>query len=223
MHRFTFTSIALLAVFFFTLVNTTFAQPYPPPPPSYGYGYGYGNYGASTAAGSAASGMANVIQAQGQTNLNNSMAAINLEQARSQNIQNKNASVNAYWDRRSTYDQHMAEQNYAEAQKRDAYFAKTLLKPLDAQQFDATTGKIGWPILCREADFQDYRDVLDKTFGKLGGSGVVSIEEYTTASKTIKEFRAAITAKQDSYPKETVSEALRFLVALNRELESQFG
>ena len=52
---------------------------------------------ASTAAEGYANGVSNIISAQGQRNLSNSQAAINLEQARSANIDNQVKSVNAYW------------------------------------------------------------------------------------------------------------------------------
>ena len=48
---------------------------------------------ASTAAEGAANGMANVMQAQGQRNLSNSQAAINLTQARSSQIDNQVKSL----------------------------------------------------------------------------------------------------------------------------------
>ena len=50
-------------------------------------------------AGAPASAVSNVIAAQGQRNLSNSQAAINLTQARSAQIDNQLKSVNAYWQK----------------------------------------------------------------------------------------------------------------------------
>src|SRR3954454_23503695 len=61
---------------------------------------------ASTAAEGAANGLSNVIQAQGQRNLSDSQAAINLTQARSSQIDNQVKSVNAFWEKNSIYSEH---------------------------------------------------------------------------------------------------------------------
>ena len=64
---------------------------------------------ASTAAEGAANGMSNIIAAQGQKNLSNSQAAINLTQARSSQIDNQVKSVNAFWEKKDIYNDTRAE------------------------------------------------------------------------------------------------------------------
>src|SRR5262245_34433251 len=60
---------------------------------------------ASTAGEGYARGLSSVIEAQGQRNLSNSQAAINLTQARSSQIDNQVKSVNAYWEKKDIYSQ----------------------------------------------------------------------------------------------------------------------
>src|SRR5262245_25745017 len=63
----------------------------------------YGGYGGgTTAAGSASTGMANVISAQGDYNLSTSEAAINMTQAQSAEIQNRQEYTNTYFEMRAT-------------------------------------------------------------------------------------------------------------------------
>src|SRR6187401_859925 len=65
---------------------------------------------ASTAAEGAANGMSNIIAAQGQKNLSDSQAAINLTTARSAQINNQVDSVNAFWEKKGIYNEHQQQQ-----------------------------------------------------------------------------------------------------------------
>src|SRR4051795_20495 len=71
---------------------------------------------ASTAAEGAANGLSNVISAQGQKNVSDSQAAINLTQARSAQIDNQVKSVNAFWEKNEIYSQHQ-QQEFSQIQK----------------------------------------------------------------------------------------------------------
>src|SRR3954468_6245046 len=71
---------------------------------------------ASTAAEGPANGLSHVIQAQGQRNLSDSQAAINLTQARSSQIDNQVKSVNAFWEKNAIYSEHQ-QQQFADIQK----------------------------------------------------------------------------------------------------------
>src|SRR3954470_17305061 len=79
---------------------------------------------ASTAAEGYANGMSNVISAQGQKNVSDSQAAINLTQARSSQIDNQVKSVNAFWEKKGVYSEHQQKELQAIDQKRSAYLAK---------------------------------------------------------------------------------------------------
>src|SRR3954466_11855567 len=76
---------------------------------------------ASTAAEGYANGMSNVIQSQGQRNLSNSQAAINLTQARSAQIDNQVKSVNAFWEKNAIYSQHQ-QQEFSQIQKQREFY-----------------------------------------------------------------------------------------------------
>jgi hypothetical protein len=180
-------------------------------------------YRPATAAESYQRGFADVVRAGGERNVNNSIAAGNFQDAYSKQLDNRLKSVDTYWARREAYDQRQAERAYARAQEREAYFAQTLLKPMSDNEFDATSGRIQWPMLCREEAFDEYRSAIDEGFAKLASSGLLSMSEYTKTSEAIKQFRDRLQAEKDNFPTQAVSTALRFLIKLNRELDSQIG
>src|SRR3954466_8256840 len=100
---------------------------------------------ASTAAEGYANGMSNVISAQGQKNVSDSQAAINLTQARNAQIDNQVKSVNAYWEKKGIYSQHQQQQIEQIQQQRATYLAKYGLKSLTPDEFDRATGVCNWP------------------------------------------------------------------------------
>src|SRR3954453_20544977 len=91
---------------------------------------------ASTAAEGAANGLSNVISAQGQKNVSDSQAAINLTQARRAQIDNQVKSVNAFWERNEIYSQHQ-QQEFSQIQKqREFYLSRHGLVSLTPEEFD---------------------------------------------------------------------------------------
>lgn len=188
------------------------------------YYNGYdGGYHASTAAEGYARGMAEAIRAQGAKNLLDAKASKEYEDARDKYIDNRLKATQAYWDRKKIYDKEMAEQRYAEAQVRREHRERQVLKPLSPEDYNPTTGAIDWPMICKSDKYAEYRDPLTKLFGTRAQYGELSTDDYLQAKQLIKDFRAAITADKELYPKEAVSQSLRFLLNLNRELESNFS
>lgn len=197
-------------------------------PPSlqaqYPYYDGYdGGYHASTAAEGYARGMSEAIRAQGDKNLRDAQAADIGEDARSKYIDNRLKATEAYWERKKIYDQNMAEQRYAEAQVRREHRARNMLGPITNSDLDPTTGEVHWPMICRDDQYAEYREPLTQLFEKRGAQGELSTAEYMQAKQLIDDFHSAIHANKDTYPKKPLSQSLRFLLKLNRELESSFS
>ena len=100
---------------------------------------------AATAGESYARGISGIISAQGQKNLSDSQAAINLTDARSNQIDNQVKSVNAYWEKKGIYEQHVEAKNAEIQAKRERYVARRGSLDLSTDEFDRTTGQIIWP------------------------------------------------------------------------------
>src|SRR3954462_6981175 len=99
---------------------------------------------ASTAAEGYANGVSNIISAQGQKNVSDSQAAINLTQARSAQIDNQVKSVNAFWEKNEIYSQHQ-QQEFSQIQKqREFYLSRHGLVSLTPEEFDRASGTVNW-------------------------------------------------------------------------------
>ena len=127
-------------------------QPVVPAPANVSsYGGGWSGYsGGTTAAGSAMNGMASVISAQGQRNLSNSAAAVNMTQAQKNEIENRQQWTNTYFDmRRVNQQQAAAVRGPSPTMEQIARMAKSARpKQLGSNQMDYVTGQLRWPMLC---------------------------------------------------------------------------
>jgi hypothetical protein len=178
---------------------------------------------ASTAAEGAANGMSNIIAAQGQRNLSNSQAAINLTEARSSQIDNQVKSVNAFWEKKDIYNQRVQQEMQATDQKRNFYLANHGLTSLTPDEFDRTTGMINWPKVLEQSQYNQYRLLLDKLFKQRAYAGALTGDEYMEATAASKQWRTFLGTQQNVYPQPILSQMIRFILKLDRELDDNLG
>src|SRR5215213_717198 len=165
---------------------------------------------ASTAAEGYANGMSNVISAQGQRNLSNSQAAINLTQARSSQIDNQVKSVNAFWEKQGIYSQHQ-QQEFAEIQQqRQFYLSRHGLTSLTTEEFDRTSGTVNWLRVLEQKQYDEYRLPLDKLFKQRAYAGALTGDEYIEATAALKGWRAMLAKQRTVYPEQILSQMIRF-------------
>lgn len=173
---------------------------------------------AATAGESYARGISGIISAQGQTNLSNSQAAINLTDARSNQIDNQVKSVNAYWEKKDIYAERQAQLFSEIEQKRERYVARRGSLDLSTEEFDRTTGQINWPKVLEQTAFDQYRTKMDATFKERSYNGALTGDQYMQATTNYNAWRAAILAQRNEFPAPIVQQMLRFLLKVNREL-----
>jgi len=178
---------------------------------------------ASTAAEGYANGVSNVIAAQGQRNLNNSQAAINLTEARSGQIDNQVKSVNAFWEKKEIYSQHQQEQLAQITEKRNRYLSKNALQNLTPEQFDRTTGQIAWPKVLEQSQYDQYRNALTQLFQKRAYNGALTGDEYMQATAASRDWRALLGTQKADYPAPILSQMIRFILGLDRELNDNMS
>jgi hypothetical protein len=178
---------------------------------------------ASTAAEGAANGMSNIISAQGQRNLSNSQAAINLTSARSSQIDNQVKSVNAFWEKKDIYDQRVQQEMQVKDQKRNFYLANHGLTSLTPEEFDRTTGTVTWPKVLEQSQYNQYRLMLDKLFKQRAYAGALTGDEYMEATAASKQWRTFLGTQQNVYPQPILSQMIRFILKLDRELDDNLG
>jgi hypothetical protein len=178
---------------------------------------------ASTAAEGAANGMSNIIAAQGQKNLSDSQAAINLTQARSSQIDNQVKSVNAFWEKKDIYNQRVQQEMQVTDQKRNLYLANHGLTSLTPEEFDRTTGTITWPKVLEQSQYNPYRLTLDKLFKQRAYAGALTGDEYMEATAASKQWRTFLGTQQNVYPQPILSQMIRFILKLDREMDDNLG
>lgn len=177
---------------------------------------------ASTAAEGYANGVSNVIAAQGQRNLSNSQAAINLTEARSNQIDNQVKSVNAFWEKRDIYNERQ-QANLADiSAKRDRFMSKNALQPLTSQDFDRTTGQVFWLKALDQPKYDQYRKPIDELLKKRAYAGALSGNEYMEYTEASKAWRAEISAQKD-YPSQIQRQMIRFILSVDREVNDNLG
>ncbi|KAA5539732.1 hypothetical protein FYK55_23320 [Roseiconus nitratireducens] len=183
----------------------------------YGGGYAGGGYHhASTAAEGYARGMADVIRSQGEANLANAQALSGYEDARAKYIDNRNKATAAYYERRKLRDQYKA----AEKEERAYYRARRTseLTPLTAEELDPSSGKITWPELLQDPQYDQYREVFDKIFAQRAADGIATNNDYVIAVNTSKEWRQVLTEKRDEYVFNTLRDSILFIRRLENDL-----
>jgi hypothetical protein len=178
---------------------------------------------ASTAGEGYANGMANVIQATGQRNLSNSQARINNQDAYSKALDNSTKSVNTFWEQKSIYNEHLQQKLAEQDAKRNAYLANHGLQSLTPEEFDRTTGTIVWPKVLDQDQYAKYRTTIDKLFKQRAYAGALSGEEYVECTNANKDWRAMLSTQRDVYPAPILSQMIRFILKVNRELDDNLG
>jgi hypothetical protein len=207
--------ILILVAAYPVMALTTLAQtaapssaPYQPvvPAPSTVNSYGgwgvYGGSGGGTAAGSALNGMASVISAQGDYNLSTSAAAVNMTQAQKNEIQNRQQWTNTYFDMRHTNRMaRAAERAPTPTMEQIARIARDgAPKPLTPSQVDPVSGRINWPGLLRQPQFESQRAEVDRAFAELARYGALSYSDETAVRAAIDGMFDGLKAKVREVP-----------------------
>jgi hypothetical protein len=194
------------------------SQPITPPSNS-GY-YGYGGYpvyfGPSTAGGSAAHGMADVVRSQGEANLNNSAAAINYSIARSNEIQNRSEWTSTYFQMRDENRRARAAERGPRATMADLvrYAQAGKPKPLSPSELDVVTGAVRWPLALQVEGYAKSRAELEEVFARRASSGTISPADYMKVRQVTATMMAQLQDGIRDVPPEQYTLSKRFLESL---------
>lgn len=178
---------------------------------------------AATAGESYARGVSGIITAQGQRNLDNSQAAINATEARSNQIDNQIKSVNAFWEKKSIYEEHVAQEMADVQAKRERYVSRRGSLDFAPEEFDRTTGAVNWPKILQQPIYSQYRTTLDTAFHDRSYNGALTSDQYMAATTAYNDWRAAILGQKGGYPATVVQQMLRFLIKAKRELDDNLS
>lgn len=191
--------------------------PYTPAVPSASvnaYGaYGYHGGGASTVAGSALRGMADVISAEGDYNLSTSAAAVNMTQAEKQRIQNRSAATNTYFQMRQINRQYReAEAGPTPTMEQLTRIAQSRLpKSLKPSEVNEVNGKISWPGVLQTPDFAEHRARIEPIVALWAKYGGLGYTDQVEARAAIRDMAAQLKSQIKTVPPQDYVEARDFL------------
>jgi hypothetical protein len=183
MYRTLTLSISFALVMMVRLAQAQY--PYSP----YPYPYYNGN-SASTVGQSYAMGMADLVRAAGDRNLNNSQAAINYEQADSLDLDNQIKGEKTYFEMRKMNTSYRKAEQSPGLTSEDSWRYAQMLAPkrLTSTQLDPVTGQIYWPIFFQDARYSKYCNDLNKLFvqreslhGGIGYDAYMQVQKTTDA------------------------------------------
>ncbi len=199
------TSLTLLAV-----PSIASAQYYPPVYQSR----------ASTVGESHARGMSDIINSAGQANLANSEAANNYEDARSKNLDNRLKGTDTYFEMRAKNRAYREAERGPRPTREDlARYAK-LRAPqrLSPSELDPLTGKIRWPVILLEDNFEGDRKNLDTIFAERSKNGYLRLKGINEATDATDQLAADMRKNIKEYPPQLYASTRRFLKSLRREV-----
>lgn len=161
--------------------------------PHYYVGPGYypwrWTWGGTTAAESYMRGAAYLTHARGQYNLLTSQAAINLEHARSLDLDNFRKNAETYFSvREINKAAREKERGPRPTQEKLARLAKVAApRRLDATQLNARSGQIAWPAALQGEEYAEYRAQIERLLseqaagGRIAGAGRQQMGQATDA------------------------------------------
>jgi hypothetical protein len=192
---------------------------------SFQYGWGGApSYHASTAAEGAMRGAADVVRSAGQANLMNSAAAINYQDARAKDIDNRLKGTKTYFEMKR-YNKEYRDATKSPRPTSEQLFrlAKSATpKSLSPDQLDPVTGKISWPEILMTDDFAEYRDTLDALYAdRAQAAGKINFDQYNAIHKTVDDLQLELKRRVSAMPPQVFSQANAFLTQL--EHAAQLG
>ncbi len=192
-------------------------------PASFGqWGGFWGAYRPSTAAESYQRGFADVVRSAGAANLMNSAAAINVEQARSQYIDNRLKATQTYFDMKRYNRQYREETDKPRPTSEQLFRLAKEATPrkLSPSELDPVSGKVNWPAILTTDQYATYRDSLDALFAqRASASGKIDVQQFQEIRQTIRAMREELASRIRDIPPQVFSSANAFLRQLEHEAQ----
>lgn len=161
-------------------------------------------------------GAADVLRGAGEMHYNNSLAAINVQEAYSRFLDNRLQAASTYFDLRKLNREARAEERgqRASAEKLAEFANVRAPDRLAATSLDATTNRLIWPRGLEDPNFAEERATIDRLMTTRTSVGPESQDIQRLAESMTEKLRTQIhTMKPSDY-----LAAKRFLTSLNYEM-----
>lgn len=190
-----------------------------------GQDYYGADYRASTVGESHARGMSDMARSAGERNLSNSQAAINMTQAQSNHIQNREQWTHTYFEMRAANRAYRAAARGPKPTMEDVVRYAQAGKPkrLSPSQLDYISGGINWPPLLDTEPFATYREELEPLFAQRASAGTTTWDVRTKIDEATDGLLAELKGKIRELPPSDYMAAKRFVEGLAHEAKLPTG
>lgn len=188
--------------------------PYPAYPFGGGFNGGFGD--SSTIFGSHMRGMADYVRSSGYANLLNSQAAINAEQARSLQLDNRVKYAQTYYEKQRIRQEAKA-YDRRPVTTEQVHRLADMKRPntLQPDQFNPSTGEIQWPLAAMQPMMNGTRRRIEQLFQERTPEGKLEPEAYFEISRLCEVLDDQLMAELDNLPMQAVSQAKAFIRSLS--------
>jgi hypothetical protein len=186
----------------------------------------YYNNKASTVGESWARGVSDVVRSQGEANLRNSEAAINVEEARSRNFDNRLKYTQTYFEnRRMNREYRAAERGPRITEQQAERIARERApKRATTNDLDPITGGLAWPRALTDPQYDPYRKKIEALFqGRAKQGGAIGMDTFRDIKSTGDELLTALHANIGNYSPNDYMDAKRFVERLQNEARFPVG
>jgi hypothetical protein len=186
----------------------------------------YYNNKAATAGESWARGISDVVRSAGETNLRNSEAAINVEEARSRNFDNRLKYTQTYFENRRMNREYRAAERGPRitAQQAERIARERAPKRATSQDLDPITGGIAWPRPLLDDQYASHRQEIEKLFHERAQKmGAIGMSTYREIGAACTDLLAALHENIRSYSPNDYMDAKRFVERLQNEARFPTG
>ncbi|TVS18642.1 MAG: hypothetical protein EA424_10445 [Planctomycetaceae bacterium] len=164
--------------------------------------------------------MADLTRSAGMANLLNSEAAINMQTAARQNMENRVFGTEAYFDRRRINREARQADRRPQASPDDlARFARARAPSrLSVSELDPFTGQIVWPSILQQEIYAEYREGLESLFAERAISGHLDMQQRTDIRQLTNEMQQTLKSRIRDYPPQEYMQTRTFIEGLGAEL-----
>jgi len=184
--------------------------------------WGWGRaYRPATAAESYQRGFADVVRSAGAANVMNSAAMINVEDARSKNIENRQKATETYFEMKRI------NREYREQTKRPRPTSEQLFRLAkeaapgrpDPTELDPVTGEIAWPAALTKDQYEEHRSSLETLFAQRAqSSNQLNLEQSEEIREHIRAMQGKLKAEITDIPPQAFTQANAFLKRLEHDV-----
>jgi hypothetical protein len=169
-------------------------------------------------------GRAMAMQAAGQADYYQSLAAINYQQAFEKSLENRKRATEVYFTRKEMAKNY--EEKYSKkppTEEDSKRFAKMLVPPrLTPEQFDPSSGKLQWPHVLRRSSYDPVREKIDRLMQSRtvddSGDGSPS---HTKIRQLVEVMKELLKENMSDVTPQQYANAKGFLVSLEYEARQE--